>query len=312
MALASYPFLRDTRDGTWVLRPKRRGGEFRKTVVWGGAADDAEAIAPGRRLFDSPALYEPLFGWDAAAEINFVIGAAGAGSPNVIEFGCGAGRLLLPLLDRGIHVDGIDASGPSLLWLRRRCVERGHRPQLVLGDLCETTILGEYDLGVCALNTLRYLPGTAAIAAHLRRAALALRPGGTYLLHLDTYGSHRASSRGAVGDAAEWQGFGRRGDELRVRWELAERVPRDGFELEIERVRVWDRDRLAVDEYQYQVAMSIHAWLELFAADQLWTVVDVTDADSQLRVADVAHANSGNHWIRLRRTTTPPPPLLAA
>lgn len=268
---------------------------------------------PGGRLFDQPALYDHLFGWDPGAELDFITSMTEAG--RLVEFGCGSGRLLIPLLERGYQVDGVDSSSAALNHLAAKVGgrRRGGVPRLVLGDLTEAALLPCYPAAFAALNTMRYLPSTDAVAAHLRRAAMSVEPGGRYLVHIDSFGTDLVE-RPYPGEYAEWEGFGDSDKKVIVRWELAERQPRSDYDLEIERIRVWCDGKPIVDELQSQLSLAISGWCTLFAAEGLWSVHGVVDAD-ELQPLDAQHqrrAASGNYWFVLDRTDLAAPALYNA
>src|SRR3982750_890071 len=52
----------------------------------------------------------------------------------VLALGCGNGRILLPLLERGIDVVGLDASAPMLVELRRKAAKRALSARVVRAD----------------------------------------------------------------------------------------------------------------------------------------------------------------------------------
>ena len=60
-----------------------------------------------------------------------------------------------------------------------------------------------------------------------------------------------------------------------VRWELAERQPRSGYDLEIEWIRVWCDVKPIVDELQSHLSLAILGWCTLFASEGLWSVCGV-------------------------------------
>ncbi|MDR7292805.1 SAM-dependent methyltransferase [Pseudoglutamicibacter albus] len=281
-------------------------------------SDTENYEAPGARLFDNPVLYDNIFGWDASEELDFITSTTNA--DRLIEFGCGSGRVLLPLLERGYQVDGIDSSSDALTYLSEAAAERKtkHTPRLILGDLTEVALLPTYPGAFSALNTVRCLPTPELVAAHLRRAAMSVTTGGKYLIHLDSFGAD-LTERPQPGEYGEWEGFGNPTENpeyqnITVRWELAKREPHDGYDLETERVRVWNGEELIVDELLLQLSLSITGWHDLFTAEGLWTVHSVVDEDEfqPLDAQQQRTAESGNYWFILERTDRAVPPLYSA
>lgn len=53
----------------------------------------------------------------------------------ILEPGVGTGRILIPLLEKGFKVDGLDVSGEMLDICRSHCEQRGLHPQLAEGKM---------------------------------------------------------------------------------------------------------------------------------------------------------------------------------
>lgn len=272
-----------------------------------------EFYQPGGRLFDQPELYDEVFGWDPSAEVEFIRSMTQVG--RLVEFGCGSGRLLLPLLDHGYQVDGIDSSSTALNYLAGKIEDKHaeYHPRLILGDLAEVALIPRYPAAIAALNTLRCLPSKDAVAAHLRRAAMSVEPGGRYLIHLDSYGADLVEHP-AIGEYGEWEGFGDSDKKLLVRWELAARQPRGEDVNDIERVRVWDDGELIVDELLSQISLPISSWNALFTSEGLWSVHTVMEEDDlqPLSAQQQQDAACSNYWFVLDRTDVAAPPLYSA
>lgn len=103
-----------------------------------------------------------------------------AGGP-VLEMGCGTGRLLLPLVEAGIEVTGVDCS-PAMLALARRKV--GERATLIEGDMRTVTLPGRYALVIISINTFLHLLTTDDQLAALANLARYLAPDGQLILDL--------------------------------------------------------------------------------------------------------------------------------
>jgi SAM-dependent methyltransferase len=64
------------------------------------------------------------------AELAYYKGAIELYGQPALDLACGTGRLLLPLLDAGLDVDGVDVSGDMLAQAQRIAVARGISPTL--------------------------------------------------------------------------------------------------------------------------------------------------------------------------------------
>jgi len=104
--------------------------------------------------------------------------AAGIRPPaKVLEAGCQAGRLVVPLAKMGFEVTGVDTSGFALRRAREHAREAGVEATFVQGKVEEVLAArpsGPYDVVVCA-EVLYLTPDYREI---LRTLAGAVRPGG--------------------------------------------------------------------------------------------------------------------------------------
>ena len=104
--------------------------------------------------------------------------AAGIAPPaRVLEAGCQAGRLVVPLAQLGFDMTGIDASGFALRRARQHAKAAKVWPDFIQGDVMrvlESRPNARYDLIICA--EVLYL--SQAYREILRSLADALRPGG--------------------------------------------------------------------------------------------------------------------------------------
>lgn len=107
------------------------------------------------------------------------------GGARVLEVGCGTGRVLLPLVQAGHTVVGLDTS-PEMLDIARRQLAglEGARGRLVLGDATRAPLAGRFDLAIIALNTFLHNDSRDSQLAMLANARRTLRPGGVLVVDL--------------------------------------------------------------------------------------------------------------------------------
>lgn len=137
--------------------------------------------------------------WDAAAAARYDTPGTGMFAPEVLgptverlvelaeggpalELAVGTGRVAVPLLRRGVPVTGIEASAPMLARLRQKVDEQAL--PVVLGDMADTRVAGEFSLVYLVFNTLANLLTQEAQVACFRNAAAHLRPGGRFVVEL--------------------------------------------------------------------------------------------------------------------------------
>ena len=102
-----------------------------------------------------------------------------AGSP-ILEFGCGSGRVLLPLAEDNHVVHGIDICEPLLAIAAGKAKDKGLPVTLKKKDMREFSSPSKFGLVFCALDTLLHLSQQEDLLAMLRSAFNALIPGGIF------------------------------------------------------------------------------------------------------------------------------------
>jgi len=104
-----------------------------------------------------------------------------------LDFGCGVGRVLIPLASRCQEVTGVDVSPSMLAEARRNCDAAGAtRVQLLQGDDEMSAVTGSFDF-VHSYIVLQHIPVTRGERL-VRRLAAMLSPGGVGMFHV-TYRS---------------------------------------------------------------------------------------------------------------------------
>ncbi len=121
-----------------------------------------------------------------AADLPMYRRLAAAQGGRVLEVACGSGRVLVPLVEAGNQVVGLDAS-PHMLELARSklaSVDAGASTRLVQGDMRDFDLGETFDLAIIATKSFAYLLDRADQALALMCIARHLRPGGLLALDL--------------------------------------------------------------------------------------------------------------------------------
>ena len=132
--------------------------------------------------------------------IGSVATATGSGNraPPVLEVMSGSGRFLVPLLESGVDIDGVDLSADMLAACRAKCDERGLDPTLHQQSLHELDLPRRYGFAFCGGGSFGLIVDTAEAEESLRRLFDHLLPGGALLIEAETpTGPHRSGA---------WQG----------------------------------------------------------------------------------------------------------
>jgi len=118
-------------------------------------------------------LYESLFRQNASCSVK-----------NVLELGCGAGRWLIALGNRGYKMTGIDVDTAALALANEKCKNMGLRMSLIENNLASWKSESSYDTVIAPNNTLKWLPNHDSLRRCLTQTALALRHGGIAIFDL--------------------------------------------------------------------------------------------------------------------------------
>ena len=157
--------------------------------VTGGAGD---AGVPAFVTGDAAARWDAEYAagrYAADPPVDFVrdilAAATQRGLRHGIYVGCGNGRNLVPMLDAGLDLTGLDISAEAIGQLRRRRPDRADR--LVVGDLSALPAEAPYDL-VIGVQVFQH--GTRE-QAHRQLAAAAARvgPGGLLCVRVNAVGT---------------------------------------------------------------------------------------------------------------------------
>lgn len=102
----------------------------------------------------------------------------------ILEPMVGSGRVLIPLLDAGLTVDGVDYSPEMLASCRQRCAERGLSANLYRSDLQTLSLPHSYEAIIIPGGSLLLIEKRKESLQVLKRLYDHLQPGGRLLLDL--------------------------------------------------------------------------------------------------------------------------------
>jgi SAM-dependent methyltransferase len=113
-----------------------------------------------------------------AAEVDWYATRFPADAGLVLELMCGSGRVLVPLLARGVHVHGVDASAAMLARCEQRVAEAGTETTLVRQDITQLNVPFRYGCALITAGSFQLVTDPAAAAATLSRIRAHLLPPG--------------------------------------------------------------------------------------------------------------------------------------
>ncbi len=139
--------------------------------------------------------------WGSAPNRFVAAELAALPTGRALDLACGEGRNAIWLAEQGWHVTGIDYSDVAIDRARRLAAGRGVDVSLEIGDV----LVAPIDEAAFDLVLLAYLQLSAdERSAVLRRAAAALRPGGTFLLVGHDLRNHAEGHGGPKSPSVLW------------------------------------------------------------------------------------------------------------
>jgi len=113
-------------------------------------------------MYDLIAPFYDLTHAQLTADLGLVLSLASQAGGNVLELGCGTGRLLLPLARAGYTVTGLDNSEAMLALARQKLAQESEvvrgRITLVSGDMTDLSACGrDFALIIIPYNTFMHL-----------------------------------------------------------------------------------------------------------------------------------------------------------
>lgn len=145
------------------------------------------AASPALEAYESLAAHYDLFtaGYDHRRWIDALDRLArdhGLSGRRVLDLGCGTGRALDPLLERGYEVVGCDLS-PSMIAV---AAERHPGVELHVADMRRLPDLGPFDLVLCLDDAVNYLLDEQELGAALRSIRSVLTERGLLIFDVNT------------------------------------------------------------------------------------------------------------------------------
>ncbi len=107
----------------------------------------------------------------------------------LLDLGCGAGRLAIELSAKGYAVTGVDNSPTMLKIARRNADERRVKLRLLRSQLSELKITGRFDAAYSVQDPFNYVLEEEELSNSLARLRSLLRPGGVLIVDIMNFAS---------------------------------------------------------------------------------------------------------------------------
>jgi SAM-dependent methyltransferase len=149
-----------------------------------GPSDDS-LVEGSSAHYAEPSYYEKCY-VKRTDDVHYYTKLASAFSERpVLEYGCGHGRIALPIARQGNPVVGVDLSAPMLEAFRQRlaCEARDvrRRVRLVQGDMRSVRMRRRFDLVLCTFNTFLHLYDRVDVERFLARVRAHMTSDGRFV-----------------------------------------------------------------------------------------------------------------------------------
>ena len=135
----------------------------------------------------------------------------------VLDLGCGTGRLAIELSAMGYSMTGVDKFAAMLRIAQQNANERGVKLNLRRTSLEELDIVGEFDAAYSVFSVFNYILDEAGFRNTLGRLKVLIRSGGLLVLDMANYASFYDSYKKVITKE-------RRGNGWSVRLRMAHRI----------------------------------------------------------------------------------------
>lgn len=147
--------------------------------------DDANSIF----VHSYDAFYSPKMPQTPIGDIDFYAGIARETNGNVLELGCGTGRVALPLAELGFNVTGVDLSEGLLSIAQRKAagipIAAQQRLRFVQQDMSELALGEQFALALVPFHAFEHLLTSELQIRALEAIHGHIQPGGRLVLDLD-------------------------------------------------------------------------------------------------------------------------------
>lgn len=203
--------------------------------------------------YDYPQYWELAFQGETGQEADFIEAVARKYCDfpvrRLFEPGCGGGRLVIEMAQRGYQVTALDLSAASVSFAQRQLKHRRLKAKVLVGDMTNYVTKTPVDVAYNLMNTFRHLLSEKAARSHLQSMAESIRPGGLFVL-----GLHLLPPDADLEDSERWteiRGNTRVTTSLRVLdASRRKRVETIRFSL---RIRDGDQDLRLRSDYQLRI-----------------------------------------------------------
>jgi len=143
-------------------------------------------------------------GKDHSKEIDFLAKSIEASSEPILELGSGTGRILIPLLERGFDISGIDTSEDMTDRCRAICKEKGLTAKLYEQSMVDFDIPQKFGMVLLASGSLGLFTCDQDIRSTFERVMAHLKPGGLFIYEFEPVPTEDNKNKNDTKWAGDW------------------------------------------------------------------------------------------------------------
>ncbi|MEM3432076.1 MAG: methyltransferase domain-containing protein [Candidatus Bilamarchaeaceae archaeon] len=118
------------------------------------------------------------------ADVSYYLEESKKANGKVLEIGCGTGRVMLKLLEKGVDIEGLDISEKMLSVLKTKAKVKNLTPKVYLKDMRTFSLNKKYSLIIIPLRTFMHLSNDTERLKTLKKCYAHLLNSGKLIIHL--------------------------------------------------------------------------------------------------------------------------------
>jgi SAM-dependent methyltransferase len=152
---------------------------------------------------------------DHTKEVEFLAKSIKTSGEPVLELGSGTGRVLIPLLERGLDISGIDTSEEMMEWCRAICRAKGLEAKLCQQSMTDFALPSKFGTVLLTSGGLGLFVSDQDIRSTFGRVMAHLKPGGLFLYEFEPVPAEVDPSWNTGSWAGDWLA---EPDDLVIAW----------------------------------------------------------------------------------------------
>lgn len=109
----------------------------------------------------------------------------------IVDLGCGTGKLTSELAEMGYDMTGVDISPDMLCEARNNASDKGLDILLLCQSMDELDLYGTVDAAISTFDSINHLESAESVKETFKKAGLFMNPGGIFIFDINTLYKHR-------------------------------------------------------------------------------------------------------------------------